>query len=48
VGGLAPIPLIRDRDTNSTREFDDVFRAESLPIILTLVRSPRVNAYAER
>ncbi|MHB8452110.1 MAG: integrase core domain-containing protein [Mycobacteriales bacterium] len=40
--------LIRDRDTKFTGPFDEAFRSEGLRIILTPVRSPRANAYAER
>ena len=46
--GMAMKFLIRDRDTKFTRAFDEVFRSEGLRIILTPVRSPRANAYAER
>jgi putative transposase len=38
--------MLRDRDTNLCRSFDDVFRSEGADIVLTPVQAP--NAYAER
>ena len=40
--------LLRDHDAKFSRAFDDVARDEGAEMLLTPVRAPRANAYAER
>jgi transposase InsO family protein len=40
--------LIRDRDTEYSGPFDQVFRSEGIRIVKTPVRAPKANAVAER
>ena len=40
--------LIRDRDANSPRAFDDVFHSEGVRVVRAPFRAPRARAHAER
>jgi putative transposase len=40
--------LVRDRDSKFTRDFDEVFRSEGIPVIKAPVRAPKARAHAER
>jgi putative transposase len=46
-GTAAPF-LIHDRDTKFSGPFDEVFRSEGTRVILTPIRAPNADAYAER
>ena len=40
--------LVRDRDSQFTDAFDEIFRSEDIKILKTPVRTPVANAFAER
>jgi putative transposase len=39
---------LRDHDAKFSRSFDDVFCSEGAQVLMTPVRAPKANAYAER
>ena len=40
--------LLRDHDAKFTRSFNDLFRSQDAEVLVTPVRVPQANAYAER
>jgi putative transposase len=40
--------VLRDHDANFSRSFDDVFRSQGGEVLVTPIRAPKANAYAER
>jgi putative transposase len=40
--------VLRDHDATFCRGFDDVFGSEGVEVLVTPVRAPKANAYAER
>ena len=40
--------VVRDHDAKFSRSFDDVFRSQGGEMLVTPVRAPKANAYAER
>ena len=40
--------LVRDRASQFTRAFDEIFRTEGCEVLKTPVRTPVANAFAER
>jgi putative transposase len=40
--------VLRDHDAKFSRGFDDVFRSQGGEVLVTPVRAPKANAYAER
>jgi hypothetical protein len=47
-GGRQVPFVLRDRDARFCRSFDAVFRAEGGDMLVTPVKAPKANAYAER
>ena len=46
--GRRPTVLVRDRDVEFPRAFDDLFRAEGVRVVRAPFRAPRARAHAER
>src|SRR5207237_3818756 len=46
--GVRPRFLVCDRDSKFRREFDEVFRAEGIPVVKAPVGAPQARAQAER
>ena len=46
--GVRPRFFVRDRDSKSSREFDELFRSEGIRVIWAPVRAPKARAPAER
>ena len=40
--------IVHDRDAKFCRGFDEVFRSDGTQVLMTPVRAPKANAYAER
>jgi putative transposase len=46
--GHSECTVLRDHDAKFSRSFDDVFCSEGAQVLMTPVRAPKANAYAER